>query len=186
MTKVRMQATEQCCLFLMFLFMKYGLILSGGECPCRMDIKTKTADCRIRRLSAVPDCVPRTVTKLLFGYNELYKISPRQFEKYNELLYLNLKNNHISYLSDEAFTGLPVLNKLILRNNHLSVLNTTAFDRLSKLQILDLMGNEIKEIQDNIFSVLSNLRQVSLRLTMEFLKTHFFCRTFFTEAFIYQ
>ena len=145
------------------MFYTIAFVLSGEECPCRIDSIAKIANCNRCYLKAVPYCVPRSVKELLFSENVIEgRIRPRQFEKFNELVYLNLSLNGITYLSDDAFTGLTSLETLDLSFNRITVLNTAAYSKISKLRKLTLSYNLIREIKTNVFSRLLNLKWLDL------------------------
>ena len=134
------------------------------SCPCKIDKTTNTVDCSSRdpRLTAVPKCVPRNVRKLILSNNKFNKLQRRQFEDFNKLVYLDISDCFIEYLSEETFDGLHELETLLLTDNLIENLNTTNFIGVPKLRFLDLTSNHIKDIQECTFSELINLRNLSL------------------------
>ena len=83
--------------------------------------------------------IPLTVTNLTVSDGNLVTISVGEFTRYSNLKYLQLPENGINILLDEAFAGL-ILERLDLRDNLLM-----SFSNLDNLRVVRLIldGNQI-------------------------------------------
>nr|XP_055046732.1 epiphycan isoform X1 [Misgurnus anguillicaudatus] len=72
--------------------------------------------CDDLRLTRVPP-LPKETTHFYARYNKITKISKSDFINLNKLKKIDLTNNAISKIDDDAFFGLPALEELILREN---------------------------------------------------------------------
>lgn len=74
--------------------------------------------------------------------NNIFFISPKQFEHYGNISCLNLSGNGFSQaLNGSEFTSLPNLTYLDLSYNKIDLAYDNAFKELKKLQVLDLSYN---------------------------------------------
>lgn len=79
---------------------------------------------------------------LILSSNNLFFISPKQFEDYGNIACLNLSGNGFSAaLNGTEFSSLPNLTYLDLSNNKIDLAYDNAFKELQKLQVLDLSYN---------------------------------------------
>ncbi|XP_059198161.1 toll-like receptor 8 [Centropristis striata] len=79
---------------------------------------------------------------LILSSNNLFFISPKQFEGYGNIACLNLSGNGFSSaLSGTEFSSLPDLTYLDLSFNKIDLAYDNAFKELQKLQVLDLSYN---------------------------------------------
>ncbi len=78
------------------------------------------------------------------------------------LRYLDLSQNKIEKIEENAFNSLINLKELYLYHNQLTKIDKNIFVSLSKLKCLSLFCNQIKEIEENAFDSLSNLRTLCL------------------------
>ncbi|XP_041857589.1 toll-like receptor 8 [Melanotaenia boesemani] len=80
---------------------------------------------------------------LILSANNLFFISPQQFEGYGDIACLNLSGNGFSAaLNGTEFSLLPNLTYLDLSFNKIDLAYDNAFKELQKLQVLDLSHNE--------------------------------------------
>ena len=77
----------------------------------------------------------------------------------NNLEYLNLENNRISFIETNSFSNLINLETLILSQNEIVFKNETnyLFDTLSNLKLLNLSSNKIEFISAYFFFQLYKL-----------------------------
>ncbi|XP_034549820.1 toll-like receptor 7 isoform X1 [Notolabrus celidotus] len=79
---------------------------------------------------------------IILSSNNLFFISPKQFEHYGNISCLNLSGNGFSAaLNGTEFTSLPNLTYLDLSYNKIDLAYDYAFNELKKLQVLDLSHN---------------------------------------------
>ncbi|KAM6934656.1 toll-like receptor 8 [Xenentodon cancila] len=79
---------------------------------------------------------------LVLSSNNLFFISPKQFEGYGDIACLNLSGNGFSAaLNGTEFSSLPNLTYLDLSINKIDLAYDNAFKELQKLQVLDLSYN---------------------------------------------
>ncbi|XP_068560933.1 toll-like receptor 7 [Cebidichthys violaceus] len=80
---------------------------------------------------------------LILSSNNLFFISPKQFEGYGNIACLNLSSNGFSAaLNGTEFSLLPNLTYLDLSFNRIDLAYDNAFKELNKLQVLDLSNND--------------------------------------------
>ncbi|XP_076025951.1 toll-like receptor 8 [Genypterus blacodes] len=89
-----------------------------------------------------PECW-NTGRVLVLSSNNLFFISPKQFEGYSDIACLNLSRNGFSAaLNGTEFTTLPNLTYLDLSYNKIDLAYSNAFAELKQLEVLDLSYNE--------------------------------------------
>ncbi|XP_068429131.1 toll-like receptor 7 [Clinocottus analis] len=80
---------------------------------------------------------------LILSSNNIFFISPKQFESYGNIACLNLSGNGLSSaLNGTEFSLLPNLTYLDLSFNRIDLAYDNAFKELKKLQVLDLSNND--------------------------------------------
>lgn len=106
---------------------------------------------------------------LVLSSNNLFFISPKQFEGYGNIACLNLSGNGFSAaLNGTEFSSLPNLTYLDLSNNKIDLAYDNAFKELKKLQVLDLSYNshyfKAYGVTNNLnfFKNLPNLRVLNM------------------------
>ncbi|NXR18156.1 LRTM1 protein, partial [Cinclus mexicanus] len=109
-------------------------------CPdkCLCYTASKTADCKNRGFTEIPARLPP------------------------EIQILQLQNNRIWRINQNAFTATPLLKILDLSNNSLSSVAPGAFQKLRYLQVLNLTRNMIHYIENTTFSFLPHLKELDL------------------------
>ena len=153
------------------------------ECPCSIDDDTGIADCSSRKLTKIPDCVPRTTRHLILTHNDL-RYQAKQFQGFKNLSHLDLSGNSrfdpgngsftealklkVLYLNDTnfsakpgVFAGLALIEKLYINDNYFIILPQDLFLGLSSLMYLDLSHESIV-INGDQFSGLVNLLHLNL------------------------
>jgi hypothetical protein len=75
---------------------------------------------------------------------------------------LNLQNNEISEIDEDAFVGLKKLKTIDLSNNQLENITTNIFHKNLELKFIELQDNKIKTVDVDVFKNLSNLEEVNL------------------------
>ncbi|KAM7040858.1 leucine-rich repeat and transmembrane domain-containing protein 1 [Acridotheres tristis] len=109
-------------------------------CPdkCLCYTASKTADCKNRGFTEIPARLPP------------------------EIQILQLQNNRIWRINQNAFTATPLLKILDLSNNSLSSVAPGAFQKLRYLQVLNLTRNMIHYVENKTFSFLPHLKELDL------------------------
>ncbi len=93
------------------------------------------------------------------------------FSAFNELKYLNLEQNMITHIDENAFKQLSRLATLNLHSNQLKQIPSSALAVLPSLKLLDLSGQtvKLKEIEDFAFDRVIGSRT---SLTIDLSKNH--------------
>ena len=94
------------------------------------------------RILANPECI-KAGRVLSFSSNNLFFITPEQFEGYDNISCLNLSGNGFSSaLNGTEFESLPNLTYLDLSFNKIDLAYPAAFQELQKLKVLDISFND--------------------------------------------
>lgn len=171
------------------LILLFSLLWTRGEnCPAScLCPDPHTVDCSGRGLTRLPDEIPLDVRRLLLADNWIPRIPSDFLVLYSDLVYLDLRNNTLSYiepgtlsatsrlvyldLGSNNLTEIPKgtfgesrsLIKLRLGNNpYLSMVNEEAFMGLTSLRELELERNALSTLQVGALSQLPSLRVVRL------------------------
>lgn len=92
---------------------------------------------------------------------------------------LNLQQNNISKISENAFDTLITMKKLNLSFNCLEILPADLFNNCKSLQEIDLQGNKLYQLPSNLFAKLSEL--VVLNLSSNQLSSHYIDSSIFSR-----
>ena len=79
--------------------------LGNAYCPCHIYLNEKgyeKADCWGKNLTTIPNCIPNTTQWLDFGNNNL-RYTPGQFQKFGNLVVLDMYNNMSLVMRKLAF-----------------------------------------------------------------------------------
>ncbi|XP_034933907.1 chaoptin [Chelonus insularis] len=101
------------------------------------------------------------LTSLDLGYNNLTQLPAEIFTGMPNLKTLDLRSNYLTFLHSGTF-NLDRLETLNLQDNRLGVLRQQAFRGTSSLQQLDLSGNSLSQLSTEQFRNLRNLRILNL------------------------
>ncbi|XP_041708147.1 toll-like receptor 12 [Coregonus clupeaformis] len=103
------------------------------------------------------------LTSLILHDNHLTEITTDQFSCMPLLERLDLSRNHISLLAHRALQGMPLLRVLDLTHNKISLLGEDDFEGLPALEVLLLEGNKISGgIAHGVFRRQHRLQDLSL------------------------
>ncbi|XP_072035544.1 toll-like receptor 8 [Amphiura filiformis] len=131
-----------------------------GSVACKMWNSTNM-DCSWRDLVCIPPLRhAASINSLDLKENKLTAIPDDAFRSLKKLQLLDLSHNDISTLHKGAFTG--QLQLLDLSNNEISTLHNGVFTGLDKLLTLRLSYNHVSQIQANVFSSLRKLKHLDL------------------------
>jgi Leucine-rich repeat (LRR) protein len=112
--------------------------------------------------NAFADSINKFLERIYLNDNKIAVINPNSFNYLLKLRYLNLKNNLIVYLPEDAFSGNYQLEEIILENNRINVIESNAFNILPKLQYLTLSNNKLTEVSENMFTDVNNSLDIRL------------------------
>ena len=124
--------------------------LSMCRCNASPDSDTFTVDCSISRVKKVPNTYPDHMTHLKLDFNNISIIHNFSFvnnfgNSLENLRYLSLNNNNLTFIEDCAFEGLNRLETLLLYNNNLySAFQTSTLMFMplrNSLKVLDIRRN---------------------------------------------
>ena len=138
--------------------------LLRDTCPCKIDNKTRTANCANHQLEYVPDCVPDSTETLNLTKNEIIELRPRNFQRFQNLTRLIMSYNFIAVIPIDVFQGISKLKHLDLTYSIILVrsLNGSYFNKLPNLQTLLLPLNNLFNISEDLFKGLFKLESLSL------------------------
>ncbi|XP_062870363.1 leucine rich repeat transmembrane neuronal 4 like 1 [Trichomycterus rosablanca] len=141
------------------------LLLCSGEktCPLNCRCEGKIVHCDSVSFTDVPENISVTCQGLSLRNNELHTMLPYQFAHLNQLLWLYLDHNQISFVDSRAFQGIRRLKELILSSNRISQLHNATFHGIPNLRSLDLSYNKLQELQPGQFHGLRKLQNLHLR-----------------------
>ncbi|XP_055364654.1 uncharacterized protein LOC114852857 [Betta splendens] len=127
---------------------------------CR--ISYNKALCVKRKLEAVPQDIPSSVTDFNLSQNKLLQIRRSDFSNVPLLTLLDLSRNYILRIDDETFARLVFLKRLNLNNNRLYKLRDDLFTGLSNLTELLINKNHIKTVSSATFKPLTSLTTLDI------------------------
>ncbi|KAL7847920.1 hypothetical protein AOLI_G00226380 [Acnodon oligacanthus] len=141
------------------------LLLCSGEktCPYNCRCEGKIVHCDSASFMDVPENISVTCQGLSLRNNDLHTMLPYQFAHLNQLLWLYLDHNQISFVDSRAFQGIRRLKELILSTNRISQLHNSTFHGVPNLRSLDLSYNKLQELQPGQFHGLRKLQNLHLR-----------------------
>ena len=135
------------------------------HCPCQIyvnEIDRRVADCNRRHMTTIPNCVPNNTQVLDIVSNNL-RYSPGQFQRFGNLMVLNLSNNTEFAAHNDSFQFLYKLEQLYLKETNLTYLNGETFLYQSKLRELDLRGTVGHlNVRQSLFDHLRSLEILNL------------------------
>lgn len=123
-----------------------------AKCTCRWEVDGLIIDCSHKSLTNYPTIDGVPVEKLDLSSNH-FKVFPTNYAGINSLFYLDLSQNKIQEISDDALIGYESLRTLDLTNNSIvswdDINPNTAFQHAYNLQKLILAGNQLDRFSDN-------------------------------------
>ncbi|XP_050816551.1 leucine-rich repeat and transmembrane domain-containing protein 1 [Gopherus flavomarginatus] len=134
-------------------------------CPekCLCHQTSKTVDCRNQGLVEIPSHVPPETLILQLQNNHIWRINENAFSEIPLLKILDLSNNSVSNLSSGAFQGLRYLQVLNLTKNLIHYLENKTFSSLPQLKELDLSSNSILNLPETLGNNTGNITLLSVK-----------------------
>ena len=150
------QCIENCTCF------KDILNLGGHFNPPIINTRMKIINCTGRGYTKVPMKMPMETEVLYFNTNQVREL--RKLPSLQDLIYLDLSNNHIQKLDNHyLFFQFNKLKHLTLGDNQIKTIYQGCFSGLVVLDNLDLSFNQINYIHPHAFTGLNHLNVLSLR-----------------------
>lgn len=109
-----------------------------------------------------PSDVPETLEQIFFIDNEIPTIESGTFSPLVNATLIDLINNHIQVIEEDAFAGLTRMERLYLIGNRLSELPGRIFANMPELVYLDLENNDLSRIESETFAENHRLRTIYL------------------------
>ena len=113
--------------------------------PSRYNRELQDADCKYLKLSTIPsrfgEYERSQITKLSFQNNRLIDVTYSQLSEFTRLYDLDLANNQIENVDNDAFKSTRGLAYLVMRSNKLRTIPSRAFANLENMIELDLSEN---------------------------------------------
>lgn len=94
--------------------------------------------------------------------NNISRLESGSFDGQTHLWYLNLRDNGIREIDEDAFVGLGSLETLDLIGNHIENLTPQTLHPLTNLTLLDLQRNNLTRIDDELFAQTPSIRYLYL------------------------
>uniref|UniRef100_A0A671S8F3 Slit homolog 1 protein-like n=1 Tax=Sinocyclocheilus anshuiensis TaxID=1608454 RepID=A0A671S8F3_9TELE len=136
---------------------------SKPVCPPKCRCEATVVDCSNLRMTKFPEHLPLSTAELRLNNNDLSILEATGlFRSLTHLKKINLSNNKITEIEDEAFDGASSVVELHLTANHLVSVRGGMFRGMDGLRILMLRNNRIRCIHNSSFSGLQNVRLLSL------------------------
>ncbi|XP_030623963.1 leucine rich repeat transmembrane neuronal 4 like 1 [Chanos chanos] len=151
------------CLLLLQAFSLLRLCPAERTCPNSCRCEGKIVYCESASYQEVPENISVSCQGLSLRYNDLHTMLPYQFAHLNQLLWLYLDHNQITFVDSRAFQGIRRLKELILSSNRISQLHNATFHNVPNLRSLDLSYNKLQELQPGQFHGLRKLQNLHLR-----------------------
>ncbi|XP_061763188.1 leucine-rich repeat transmembrane neuronal protein 4 [Nerophis ophidion] len=141
------------------------LLLCRGEktCPASCRCEGKLVYCESGIFRDIPKNITAGCQGLSLRYNNLLILTPYQFARLNQLVWLYLDHNSITAVDLLAFHGVRRLKELILSSNEISDLHNNTFSAIPNLRNLDLSYNKLQSLQPGHLFGLRKLQNLHLR-----------------------
>ena len=114
------------------------------------------------RLVQVPTDIPQESIKVNLEDNKITDLRSGIFSHLTGCTKLDIHNNSVATIEENAFTGMARLEYLYLYYNKMTFLQKSMFNGLNALTFLQIQDNLIETIPDGCFSDLINLQSLYL------------------------
>nr|XP_036232011.1 uncharacterized protein LOC106625404 [Bactrocera oleae]XP_036232013.1 uncharacterized protein LOC106625404 [Bactrocera oleae]XP_036232014.1 uncharacterized protein LOC106625404 [Bactrocera oleae] len=134
-------------------------------CHCNWNSGKKTADCKARSLTTIPDDLSNEMQVVDFSNNLIPELRREEFADANlqNLHKIFLRNCTIQEVNRDALKGLPILIELDMSHNFIRELHVGTFSGLEKLRTLVMNHNEIEVLENYLFVDLPFLSRVEFK-----------------------
>ncbi|XP_033634125.1 uncharacterized protein LOC117295536 [Asterias rubens] len=131
------------------------------DCTC--DDFSQSVTCANLGLPDIPYSSVRNNTRALYLHgNMIQPLTGQSIRRFRQLRLLDISDNHVFFISDDAFENQGKLVKLSLKGNNMTVIPVGALSKLRALRELDLTHNRISFLSPMSFVNLTKLQNLSL------------------------
>lgn len=136
-----------------------------SPCHCHWNSGKKSADCRNKALTKIPQELSNEMQVVDFAYNQIAELRREEFllAGLPHVHKLFLRNCTIQEVHRDAFKGLQILIELDMSYNNIRELRPGTFTGLEKLRNVIINYNEIEVLPNNLFVNLSFLSRIEFR-----------------------
>ncbi|OQR71391.1 protein slit-like [Tropilaelaps mercedesae] len=139
-----------------------GECKTESACPWECQCDKAVVDCARRDLTSIPDNLPEYTEELYLSGNSIERLPAEVFKRYPNLLKVDLRDNKIKEIEDNAFVGADRLTDLMLTDNELRHIRPKMLAGLKSIKNLLLCSNHLFHIGNDTFSDLPTLEMLSL------------------------
>ena len=137
------------------------------KCSCSHQNGGTAVDCSARHLSAAPDRLPKDTVALFLKDNRISSLSDHDLANCTRLQVLDLSQNGMNQLGQNAFLSTTNLQELFPNDNNISIFSLPlyVFENLSNLKVLFLHNNfwkNAKTYSDSLIAHLSRLEYLTI------------------------
>lgn len=134
-------------------------------CHCHWNSGKKTADCKAKQLTTIPNDLSSDMQVIDLSYNQIPELRKEEFMEANlqNLHKIFLRNCTIQELNRDALKGLAILIELDLSHNFIKELHVGTFEGLAKLRNLVMNNNQIEYLDNYMFAGLRFLSRVEFK-----------------------
>lgn len=140
-------------------------LLECNQCHCHWNSGKKTADCKNKNLTKIPNAMSTELQVIDFSNNYIPEIRKDEFIDANltNLHKLYMKNCTLQELNRDSLKGLALLIELDLSNNDIQILHPGTFSGLVKLRNLLMNNNQIEVLENHLFRDLAFLYRIEFK-----------------------
>ncbi|EEC07318.1 slit protein, putative [Ixodes scapularis] len=135
-----------------------GDCIVDRDCPESCVCEGTIVDCSRKSLREIPSDLPTFTTELDLRNNAIADIEDNAFLGAEQLADLLLMENKLRQVRPKMFSGLSSLRTLMLRSNQLSFIANDTFADLTTVRLLSLYDNKIRCLAQSAFERLTSLR----------------------------
>ncbi|KAH8387718.1 hypothetical protein KR093_009086, partial [Drosophila rubida] len=137
-------------------------IQNCSNCHCHWNSGKKSADCKGKKLTKIPQNMSNEMQVIDFSQNQMAELRSEEFQLagLQNLHKLYLRNCTIQEVNRDAFRGLTILIELDMSNNQIRELHPNTFKSLEKLRNVIVNNNEIEVLESGLFTKLHFLSRV--------------------------
>ncbi|XP_071295326.1 leucine-rich repeat and transmembrane domain-containing protein 1 [Agelaius tricolor] len=161
---------------------------TAHSCPekCLCHRASKTADCKNRGFTEIPARLPPEIQILQLQNNRIWRINQNAFTATPLLKILDLSNNSISSVALGAFQKLRYLQELDLSSNSIIRLPETFGNSTGNITLLSVKHNKLQKMERILLESLPNLKVVLFKDNPWQCNCNIFGMKLWLESFLYR